>query len=176
MRFTTILVLLALIAVSGFVYVGYREPSFSHQVVLEIDAPVERTFGIFNDPEQLPFWIAGFRKIEYLRGEENAPGSYYRITLVEDNRELIMTEHLIDLVENEHFAAEFSTDMMTSKSDYWFEPTDGGTRLTANSEFAGNGPFWRSVLWFSKDDIKARQQADLGRFKTLAERTPVEFD
>jgi uncharacterized protein YndB with AHSA1/START domain len=176
MRFSTVLVLLALIAVSGFIYVGYREPSFSQQLVLEIDAPVERTFAVLKDPEQLPFWIAGFRKIEYLRGEENQPGSYYRITLVEDNRELIMTEHLTDLIENEHFAAEFETEMMTSKSDYWFEPTERGTRVTSNSEFAGNGPFWRSVLWFSKADIKARQQADLDRFKVLVERNPTALD
>ena len=176
MRYSTLLVLLALLAVSGFVYIGYKEPSFSHQIVLEIDAPIKRTFAVFNNAEQLPFWITGFRKIEYLRGEENQPGSYYRITLIEDDREMIMTQHLIALVKNEYYAAEFETEMMTSKSDYWFEPTNSGTRLTSNSEFAGNGPFWRSILWFSKADIKARQQVDLGRFKSLVERTPVALD
>ena len=43
MRFSTVLILLALVAVSGFIYVGVREPSFGSQTIVEIDAPVELT-------------------------------------------------------------------------------------------------------------------------------------
>ena len=169
MRFSTVFVLLALVAVVGFVYIGYREPSFGQQVVLEIDAPVEHTFAVFSDQEQLASWVTGFRKIEYLRGEEGQPGSYYRITVVEDGREFVMTEQITAFVENEHFGAEFENDMMTSKYDYWFEDRNGSTSLQVNSEHAGRGPFWRSVLWFMKADIQAQQKADLEKFKRLVE-------
>jgi len=174
MRFSTVLVLLALVAVGGFIYVGVREPSFGHQSVVEIDAPLELTFAMFRDPDNLPLWMSGFRKIEYLRGEENQPGSYYRLTMVEDGREIIMTEQITALVENEHFAMAIESNMLVSEANFWFEPSGDGSRITANSEYAGKGPFWKSMLWFSKDEIRARQDDDLRRLKVLVERLAAE--
>lgn len=171
MRFSTFLILLVLVAVAGFIYVGVREPSFGSQTIVEVDAPLEHTFAVFNEPSNLPLWLTGFRKIEYLRGEENKPGSYYRLTMVEDGREFIMTEQLIALVENEHVATRMESDMLTSEINFWFEPTGTGTRITANQEFAGKGPFWKSMLWFSKKEMKARQHDDLQRLKVLVEKS-----
>jgi len=174
MRFSTVLILLALVAVSGFIYVGVREPSFGSQTIVEIDAPVELTFAVFNDHSNLPLWLTGFRKIEYLRGEENQPGSYYRLTMVEDGREVIKTEQIIELVENEHFAMTVESNRLASETNFWFEPIGNATRITANAEYAGKGPFWKSVLWFSKQDIKSRQQDDLQRLKVLVEKQAMQ--
>lgn len=174
MRFSTVLVLLVLLAVAGFIYVGVREPSFGNQAEVEIAAPLELTFAVFRDSDNLPLWLTGFRKIEYLRGEENQPGSYYRLTMVEDGRETIMTRQITALVENEHFAMAVESNMLTSEANFWFEAIGDATRITANSEYAGKGPFWKSVLWFSKQEIQSRQQDDLERLKVLVEKHAVE--
>jgi len=174
MRLSTVLVLLALVAVGGFIYVGVQEPSFGGQAIVEIDAPLELTFAEFNDPDNLPLWLTGFRKIEYLRGEENQPGSYYRLTMVEDGREIIMTEQIIASVENEHFAMTLESNMLVIEANYWFAPIGNITRVTANSEYAGKGPFWKSVLWFSKEEMRTRQQDDLRRLKVMVEKHAME--
>ena len=46
--------------------------------------------------------------------------------------------------------------------------------VTANGEYAGKGPFWKSMLWFSRDEIRGRLQDDLQRLKVLVEKQAKE--
>ena len=94
--------------------------------------------------------------------------------MVEDGREVIKTEQIIELVENEHFAMTVESNRLASETNFWFEPIGNATRITANAEYAGKGPFWKSVLWFSKQDIKSRQQDDLQRLKVLVEKQAMQ--
>ena len=73
------------------------------------------------------------------------------------------------LAENEHFGMSLESDMMIAKSFITFQATGSGTRVISENTVEGKGVFWRSVLRLSRDEIVARQQADLEKLKALVE-------
>ena len=51
MRVVAILILLALIATTGFFGIGLANPEFSYETEVFVDAPVGRSFAVFRNSE-----------------------------------------------------------------------------------------------------------------------------
>ena len=169
MRIIGVLLALAFVALGGFLFLGYNEPEFDFQNGIDIAAPVEQTWIVFHDPERMPLWLSGFVKIEYLRGEPAEVGSYYRLTFKEGDREMVMTEQITRVEENERFGMNFETGMMTADTLVTFQPIPQGTRIASETTVRGKGIFWQSMLLWYRDEMQSRQQGDLERLKGVVE-------
>ena len=169
MRVVAVIILLALIATVGFLGVGLANPEFSYGTEVLVDAPVEKSFAVFRDPQTLGIWLSGFVSIEYLRGEPEQVGSFYRLTFEEDGRRTLVTEEITGLVENDSFSVTLDSPMMLADVSTRFSAQGRGTRITTASTVRGKGIFYRAMLYLMRTSMADRQRADLNRLQRLIE-------
>ena len=171
MRLLGFAIVAALLALGVFLFLGYNEPEFSYTAQVEVTAPVEDSWAVFSDESKMPLWLTGFVKVEYLRGEPNQVGSFYRLTFEEDGQQFLMTEEVTALVENDRFGMTLEADMMIAETLMTFRAVPQGTLIVSENTVRGKSAFWRSMLLLSRGEMQRRHQADLEKLKTLIETT-----
>ena len=85
LRYILGLIVLLLIA---FFTLGFLNPEISYETRTEIQASVEETFAVFNDPERMGEWLVGFHSMENISGNDNEVGSKWKLRF-EENGEVM---------------------------------------------------------------------------------------
>ena len=168
-RILNILVVIAILGSIGFMILARSTPQFEYATAIYVEAPVEESFTVFQDPDRLGLWLDGFESIQYLRGEPESVGAFYRLTFEEGGETVIFTEEITELVENEVVSTSLDGPMMVVDISTRFESEGGGTRIVSTNTVRPKGLFYRGLLRLMSPLMRARQEDDFERLKVLIE-------
>lgn len=125
-------ILLGLIIVLGLAVfiIAKMNPTFSDTVSVEVNAPVNKTWAIFDDDDSLGKWLEGFKSAELVEGEHKTVGSKYNMTFEHDGKEFSMVETITAFEPEEKFGFALDNDFANFDVLVSFSETDGTTTIT----------------------------------------------
>lgn len=137
---------------------------------VDIQAPPELVWRLFNDPERLPSWQPDLQAYEAISGEPGWPGTVSLLVYHERGRRTETTERIISREEGRHRAGRYENSWASNDMACTFQPLpEGGTRWRAYAEFRFKG--WVQLMApLLRSGIRKRLEDDMLRFKALAER------
>ena len=163
------------VCLAYYCYAWLLTPPFSMTTVVEIDAPVDKTFEIFNDPTHMKTWMKTdqmqFKNIELTSGTHQETGATYRVVMLENNRELEMTETLTAFEPNQRVAFTLKDEFADFNLDISFEEKEGKTIVTEVNTQGKELPSWSKVMVFTFSGlIEEEKQLMYNNLKELVEK------
>lgn len=141
---------------------------FTSELVLE--RPIATVWRAFDSPENLKRWQPTLESFEPVSGTPGQPGAVSRLVYREGKREVVMTEHVTERREPEHFAGYYDTGMARNDIVNRFTAIDANrTQWKLECEFHFRG-VWRFLAPLFRGAIERRTCADTQRFKECLER------
>ncbi|MHC4406125.1 MAG: SRPBCC family protein [Planctomycetota bacterium] len=133
-----------------------------------IDRPVEEVFTFFTNFENSPKWQSGVIEVQLLSEGPMAAGSTY-LYVGEYMGRRTESEGLISEYEpNRLWGAKFSSGPFSAHEQFLFEPSNGGTKLTAlvDGEVGGLLRLAEPIMiWFFRRQL----EGDFAKLKELLE-------
>jgi uncharacterized membrane protein len=168
-----VLVVLAVLVVliAGFLVIGYLKPVYNGTVSVTVNAPVSKTFAVFNDVDNMGKWMNNFKGIKNISGEKNEVGSKWQMSFDENGRSLLITETVTAFEQDKHFAFNMDDDFASFKVDIRFEEKNGQTIITQTSEGGGKGVISRSLIALMGGRIQKQQVEMYDKLKALVENS-----
>ncbi len=174
MKLLKYVALFLVVVAAAFLLVGVVAPTFTYESRVEVNAPLEKSWAVFNDVSLMGEWLIGFKSVETLSGQPGAVGSKYKMVFEEDGRLMEMTETITAFQPNEEFAFELDADPMIAKVDVRFSGDDQKTEIVALNHMDGKNLIWKSILRLSKSSMEKRGQLVYDNLKSLIERKIAE--
>ena len=126
----TIKIILGIISaiVLAFLLTGLFVKETTYTINVSIDKPIEDVFKAFNNSENIKNWIPEVQSFEVVNNNPGKTGSIYKITVLNQGQEIVMTEKVMAYVPNEKVTLFFDAEGMLKKDDYIFTEKKGKTR------------------------------------------------
>ena len=139
------------------------------ELSVDIAAPPEEVWRLFEDPANLPRWQPGLASYEAISGEPGWPGTVSLLVYHQQGRQVEMTETIVARDEGRHRTGHYESAWAVNEMACTFEALpDGGTRWRALAEFRFKG--WvKLVAPLLRSGIRKRLEDDMLRFKTMVE-------
>jgi len=140
-----------------------------HKTELVINAPWDRVWSIFDDPDYISKWQPNLIALLHESGEPGQPGAVSKLTYDENGRQVVLTETIAERRPPDLFAGTYDSRYGTTTVVNRFEMIDAQTtRWTVWSRYRFRGVMKLMAL-FMASSIRRRTCADLERFKQLGE-------
>lgn len=162
-------ILVILLAVAGFVAIGFLIPQIEYKASVEIEKPRDQVWQLMTDRSKAKEWIAGLQSIEQISGQPDEVGSKSRIILVRDGRTDEFIRELTDIKKPEQISTRLENDYVLHQMTIDLTETDGKTRVTSHENLAGKNFFIRSILAFLTGQSTKLSQKNYDNLKALAE-------
>lgn len=171
-KIVLVLVGLILIFVGGFFTVGLLVPEYTYVTRVTVDAPVEKTFAVFNNPDNMSKWMSGFKSMDNISGNPNEIGSKWRLEFEEKGELMVLTETLVAFKENELYVFVLENEFMTVDVAVEFSGDGATTQITATNFVQPRGMFWKSMMRVAKGAIEKQSQQQYDTLAKLVKETP----
>lgn len=136
---------------------------------VEIDLPVDRVVGLFDNPDNLPLWMDGFDRIEPVRGAAGTPGSVSRLIFKQGKREMIMTETIEKHDLPSELTCVYEARGVTNRNTTRFEDLGGRTLYRTENEFKFSNLPMKVFSWIMPGAFKKQSLKYMTAFKEFAE-------
>lgn len=155
------------------VAIGIFKRDFDSKASVTIEAPVEQTFAVYNNPLLLNHWLAEFHSIENASGSLNEVGSSWKMNYQSTEGNLITMQHtLTSYIANQQVGYDYSNEWLTGKTVVTFEANnDGTTSVTMVQQYSGKGIVQNAILFLIQGSIEEVNQSNLEQLKKLIEST-----
>ena len=135
----------------------------------EIRAGRELVWAIFDNPDNLSRWQPTLESFTHVAGDPGQPGAVSELVYNENGKKVTMTETVTERRKPNFMAGTYDNDRATSLIVNHFEEIDEDTtRFVSYSNMNFKG-IMKILSLFVARSIRARVEADLSRFKLLAE-------
>lgn len=142
-----------------------------HKAEIIIDAPRDRVWAVFDNPDNMRRWQPTLESVEHKSGMPGQSGAVAELRYRENGREIVMTETISERREPDFLAGIYESDFGSNIVVNQFEAVDDRTtRWTMWCNFRFHG-FMKLMALFMGPKIRRRVNADLQRFKHLAEKS-----
>lgn len=165
--FLIVIVLIVII----FFSLGFLFRQHDYTIITTVNAPVEKTFAVFNDTTKLKEWLTGFKSIENIRGKPNEIGSKWKVVFEENGSEISMNETIVAFKENELVSFNIANDFIKSKNEIRFIPKGNTTEIIAKVSYRGTHIIQKSMVALFSSSIKKQQKESYDLLKQLIEKT-----
>lgn len=166
------LLVFILVLVALFFIIGWANPTVAFQTKVEIDKPREQAWKLFMDESKTGEWLEGFKSYETVSGAPGKEGSVFRITIVQDGQEFVVTETNTTVRPPEQYSFVVENDVLTSVVDVHLAESGGKTILTSDEKVTGKNIFWRSLFFWFKSMFQNSSQQNLNNLKRYIEKQP----
>lgn len=167
----TIKIILGIISaiVLAFLLTGLFVKETTYTINVSIDKPIEDVFKAFNNSENIKNWIPEVQSFEVVNNNPGKTGSIYKITVLNQGQEIVMTEKVMAYVPNEKVTLFFDAEGMLKKDDYIFTEKKGKTIVTVSTSCQSETYLMACVFPFFKSTFVKQDQSYLNNFKTFVE-------
>jgi uncharacterized membrane protein len=141
--------------------------SFESEVAVE--APIDFSWEVFQDPSDMHKWLIGFKEIVVVEGSPGVIGSKYKLTFEQSGEVVEMTETITRMEPPNAMGFDLSSDFLDGQIEILFTHEDGITRIHSANSYRGNGPINNLVLMMVEGEIVDQDQSNLNRLKELIE-------
>jgi len=135
-----------------------------------IQLPRQRVIELFDNPENLKFWMPGLEKFEHIRGEPGKPGSQSRLEFKMGKRKMVMIETITVRNLPTEFSGTYEVNNVSNEVRNFFEELpDGTTKYSTENYFRFSGVM-KLFAFIMGGAFKKTSQNYLERFKAFAEK------
>lgn len=111
------------------------------------DAPRERVFRAFTDPDELEQWFVPEGMTAEIHAHELEPGGAMSITWTDGENRIENEGYYVEVVENERLVSGEEIEGGELRLTYEFRDVDGGTEVVLTQEFPGPVPEGAAEGW-----------------------------
>ena len=160
---------LVLLSMLYGVFLGLTNKSDVIITETQIDAPVEVVYDFIIDADKSKSWLIDLTSIEQVSGDSVEAGAKYVLVFMSGKNQIIITETLTDVVENERFAFDLENEFITGDVEISLSPSDGGTLVREENNYSGKGFLSRALMGISKSSFKKSKRLMYDKLKEVAE-------
>jgi carbon monoxide dehydrogenase subunit G len=166
------LFLLLILLIAVFFVIGILNPSYAYQTSVEVNKPRDQAWTLFMDESKTGEWLEGFKSFETVSGAPGKEGSVFRLTIVQEGKEFVMTETNTTVREPEQYSFKLDNDVLTNLVDIRLAESGGKTTITSNENVTGKNIFWKSLFFWFHSTFKNGSQENLNNLKRYMEKQP----
>lgn len=141
----------------------------SIKVNVTVNAPVEKVWDIFMNPDYLKHWLSGFVSIEHLSGSIGKQGSTSKMKFMERGKELEVTEKVLFNNPMQQYSFEMQHETLNTLTDVRFVSIGQVTEIIQAVQFSPKGIFMKLMMPLMKGTMKKRMSNDLKNLKEFIE-------
>lgn len=136
-----------------------------------IQKPVRDVWKFFDNPDNMPLWLTGFKRFEHVSGTPGKPGAVSKHYYEMNGRSIEMTETITVRNEYAEFSGTMTNQWMVSTLTTTFRDLGNGTTEITSAVDSAFTPFFLKVFGslMMKSGFQKRQDEDLKRLKTVLE-------
>lgn len=136
---------------------------------VEIDRPVQEVTELFDNPDNLKYWMDSLVSFEHLTGIPGQPGAQSRLLFKMGKRNVEMIETITTRNLPEEFSGTYEANGVYNEIRNKFEPLSGNrTKYTAENSFEFRG-FMKLVAFLIPGAFKKQSLKYMEDFKDFAE-------
>lgn len=139
------------------------------KVTTTVNAPVEKVWGIFMDPDSMQHWLTGFISAEHISGPKVQPGSVNKIRFKERGREIEVIETVLEVRANEQYSFRMEHKSLESLITVRFVSIGQVTEIIQTVQFSAKGFFMKLMMPLMKGGMKKGMLRDLQNLKSFIE-------
>jgi len=135
-----------------------------------IQLPRQRVIELFDNPENLKFWMPGLEKFEHIRGEPGKPGSQSRLEFKMGKRKMVMIETITVRNLPTEFSGTYEVNNVSNEVRNFFEELPDGTTKYSTENYFRFSVVMKLFAFIMGGAFKKTSQNYLERFKAFAEK------
>jgi uncharacterized membrane protein len=170
-KFLKYFLIVIVLIVVVFLSLGLLFPSHEYTIPVTVNAPVEKTFAVFNDTTKLKEWLTRLKAMENISGKLHEAGSKWKIVFDDHGSEISMTETITAFKENELVSFDIENDFIKSTNEVRFVPKGNATEVIAHVHYSGTGIFQKSILALFSGMVKKQQEESYNLLKQVVEKS-----
>ncbi len=172
--FLQVIVILGTI-IGLFFLLGYLVTEQKSVSQIEVKAPVELCWKIYQDESRISEWMQGVKDIELIEGVGGAVGAKQKIvmnstdqsSISASNAELVRT--ITQIKKPRLFSYDYTNPLMKGHSEITFTTRDSTTTIKSVDAFTADALWLRSVLFLMKSSINKKTQSQFDKLKEIIE-------
>ena len=136
---------------------------------IEVDRPLKDVYAAFNNPENMPRWLAGLQRTEQISGRAGEVGSKTRQIYLERGRTVELIETMTAHEPMKRMSGNLEGPGMNCAIHIEFVDKGDRSVVIARTEMQSRSFMMSLMLPFIRGAVRKRQSGDLHRFKKLME-------
>mgnify|MGYP006072204573 FL=1 len=169
MKTIRVILIIISIFVLGFLATGLVVRDTSYTAKVYIAEPIDAVFNNFIQMDSVKNWIPEIKSVEVLQNNIEVTGSVYKVVVLNQGQEIIMTKKIMAYVPNEKVTFFYDAENMLKKDDFIFSMEDGNTVITLNARCQSESFLMGCMFPYFKGTFRAQDQAYLENFKKYME-------
>lgn len=168
----TLLTVIAVLLVVAllFVLIGVLSPGQKSETRVSIHAPIDYTWDVYQDKDQLKEWVPGLKEIALKTRTDGSVGSEYELTIIDPSGKQSTSHQTITAIDKPNrYAIDYHNNMVAGNSVVDFETQGDSTIVIATNTYKGSSLLLRSILHFFEGHISDQTQQQYADLKTLVE-------
>lgn len=147
-----------------------------YTVETEIDQPIEKVIELFDNPDNMQYWMDGLISFEHLSGTPGQPGAKSKLLFKMGNRNIEMTETITARNLPEEFTGTYEANGVYNVVRNKFIPlSNGKTKYVAENYFEFKG-FMKIIAFIMPGAFKKQSYKYINDFKEFAENKQLQTD
>lgn len=154
----------------AFLLVGIIINDIKYTAQVAVNKPLKEVFELFNNPNETKKWIPEIKKIQAVSKKQEVKGSIYTIVLGTNDKEITMTQKIVDYVPNQRVTLFYDAENMLKNNKYVFTEEKGMTTITLHATCQSESYIMGCMFPFFKSTFKEQDQQYLTNFKEFVEQ------
>ena len=159
---------------------GLFKPSISYGHEITVDKPVKEAWAVTKDVSKYDQWLEGFKSIELIEGEQDKPGSKYKVVVDpgEGQAAFEMIQTLVAIKEFEQAQMHFDSEFMEMDQTYTHSESDGKTTITTEATVRPKGLMLRSLFAIMETftgSFSAQEKKNIEALKRVIEENTRDY-
>lgn len=134
-----------------------------------INSSVNKAWSYITDPERLKFWLTGFKSYEYISGVKGETGCISKLTFLENGREVVVTEEIMNIVQNKEMRIKMENDDFAVYTGFSLKELNGKTEITQTEEVKPKKFMMKLMMLLFSSQMKKKMNNELQNFKKYVE-------
>jgi uncharacterized protein YndB with AHSA1/START domain len=134
-----------------------------------INSSVNKAWSYITDPERLKFWLTGFKSYGYISGIKGEIGCISKLAFMENGREVVVTEEIMNIVPNKEIRIKMENDDFTIYTGFSFKELNGKTEITQTEEVKPKKFMMKLLIPLVSSHMKKKMNNELQNFKKYVE-------
>jgi uncharacterized membrane protein len=141
----------------------------SIKVTVTVNAPVEKVWNDFMNPDNLKHWLTGFVSIEHMSGVIGNPGSTSKMKFIERGKEMQIIEKVLQVKPMQQYSFNMQHESVDNLVDVRFVSIGQLTEIIQAVQFSPKGILMKLIMPLMKGAMKKRMTDDLKKLKEFIE-------
>jgi len=139
--------------------------AYSSKVTVTINAPVEKVWDIFMNPDHLKHWVPGFVSLQHLSGTIGQKGSTSKMKFMERGKEMEVTETVLFVDPMKQYSFEMQHETFRVLTDVRFVSIGQITEFIQVVQLTPKGFLMKLMMPIMKGEMKKKMTNDLKKLK-----------